>query len=178
MVKPERLMMGMNKNSICYAAALLLLLAVSSCGYRIVGSTQLPFKSIAIKQVLNKTYEPRLEERLHNALSSEFINQGIEVTAGSGDVELQATVTTFLLGAIAAIDEVVKEQQITMQVNIKLVENGKTMEFNSMASPIKITFQSTGTVSASVAEKERATDKACREIAKELVSRIIIRYAK
>jgi hypothetical protein len=152
--------------------------AVASCGYRVVGSTPLPFRSIAIKHVQNYTYEPRLEERLHNALSTEFIHHGIEVTAGEGDAELQAAVTTFILGSVASIDEAVKEQEITMTVDIKFIESSRVLEYKSMVSPIKITFQSTGEISDSIAQKERATDKACSEIAKELVSRIIIQYAK
>jgi len=171
-------MTGNRKNTVCAGVVLMIALVVSSCGYRLVGSKPLPFPSIAINHVQNDTYEPRLEERLHNALSTEFINQGIEVRAGSADAELQATVNTFLLGAIAAIDEIVKEQEITMEVNIKFIENGRVLEFKSMVSPIRITFQAAGSVSNSVAEKERATDKACREIAKEIVSRIIIQYAK
>ncbi len=149
-----------------------------SCGYKMVGSRYLPFESITIKPVQNRTYEPRLEERLHNALSTEFIRQGIEVTTDGGDVVLDTTATNFQLGAIAAIDEIVKEQEIILYVDIRLTDAGKVTSFNSMRSPIKITFQSTSTVSQSVAEKQTATDKACSEIAKEIVSRIIVQYAK
>jgi len=149
-----------------------------SCGYHMVGSKLLPFNSITVKPVQNKTYEPRLEERLHNALSKEFINEGIEVKGSGGDTVLEATITTFELGAIAAVDDKVKEQVLTMRVHIKLNDRGKITEFKSMESPIKITFQTTGTVSDSVAEKERATDKACSEIAKEIVGRIVMTYAK
>jgi hypothetical protein len=154
------------------------LLLVSSCGYRVIGSSLLPFNSINIKNVRNNTYEPGLEERLHRALSTEFLNQGIEVRVQGGDVDLEATVTNFQLGAIAAVDEVVKEQEITMQVDVRVTDNGSVTKFTSMQSPIKITFQSTGTVSDSVAHKEMAIDKACREIATEIVSRVIIKYAK
>ncbi len=153
-------------------------LFIASCGYRMTGSRLLPFNSITIKPVLNKTYEPGLEERLHNALSNEFINQGIEVRASGGDVELEATVTAFLLGAVGSVDGIVKEQELIMKVDIKLTDKGRVTEFRAMQSPIKITFQSTGTVSESAAHKESAADKASREIAKEIVSRIIMRYAK
>ncbi|MBI5739720.1 MAG: hypothetical protein HZA16_03275 [Nitrospirae bacterium] len=154
------------------------LLLVSSCGYRMIGSTSLPFHSVTIKQVRNRTYEPRLEERMHIALSREFISQGIEVAGTGGEVELEATVTSFQLGAIAAVDDRIKEQSILLRVDIKLTDAGRVTEFSSLESPIKITFQTTGTVSESVAFKELATDKACSEIAKELVGRIIITYAK
>jgi hypothetical protein len=115
---------------------------------------------------------------MHTALSNEFINQGMKVKAAGSDTVLEATITTFALGAIAAVDETVKEQEIVMHVDLRLISNGKITEFNSVMSPIKITYQSTGTVSESVAHKEAASDKACREIAKEIVSKIIIEYAK
>jgi hypothetical protein len=143
-----------------------------------IGSTLMPFNSITIKQVQNKTYEPGLEEKLHDALSREFINQGIEVRRAGGNVEMEASVNNFELSAIGAVDEKVKEQSIIMRVHIKLVDQGKVTEFRAMQSPIKITFQSTGTVSESVTNKERAIEKACSEIAKEIVSRIILKYAK
>jgi len=149
-----------------------------SCGYHIIGSRSLTFRSITIKPVQNKTYEPGLEERLHNALSNEFINQGIGVNTSGGDVVLETIITIFQLGAIGAVDETVKEQGLLMRADIKITDNGRVIEFKNTASPIKITFQSTGTVSESVSEKERATDKACKEIAKEIVSRIILNYAK
>jgi len=163
---------------VCLLLVLCYLLAVSSCGYRLIGSTPLPFRSVTIKQVLNKTYEPRLEEKMHNALSKEFINQGIEVMNSGGEVELETTVLNFQIGAIASVNEMIKEQSIILQVDIRLTDHSKVIEFKSLESPIKITFQSTGTVTESAAFKERATDKACSEIAKEMVSRIILRYAK
>ncbi|RJQ48019.1 MAG: hypothetical protein C4538_04490 [Nitrospiraceae bacterium] len=143
-----------------------------------IGSTHLPFRSITIKQVQNRTYEPRLEEKMHIALSKEFINEGIEVRAAGGDVVLEATVITFQLGAIAAVDDKIKEQSILLRVDLKLNDQGRVTEFRSMESPIKITYQAAGSVTESVAFKDRAIDKACSEIAKEMVSRIILTYAK
>jgi len=161
----------------CLFIAIVTLL-VTSCGYHIIGSRSLPFQSITIKPVQNKTYEPGLEERLHNALSNEFINQGIGVNTSGDDVVLETTITLFQLGAVGAVDEIVKEQELVMRADIKIAENGTVVEFKNTTSPIKVTFQSTGTVSESVSEKERATDKACKEIANEVVSRIILNYAK
>ncbi len=155
-----------------------ILLFASSCGYHLVGSRVLPFSSVAIRPVENATYEPGLEERMHRALSNEFINQGIEVKAAGGDVDLETRITTFALGAIGAVDETVKEQEIEMYVDFKVLNKGNVTELSAMQSPIKITFQTTGTVSQSVAFKERATDKACSEIARELISKIIMEHAQ
>jgi hypothetical protein len=163
---------------ICTLSFFIFAVVVSSCGYRFIGSQSLPFDAITIKPVRNNTYEPKLEEKMHDALSIEFIHQGMNVKAAGSDAVLETTITTFALGAVAEVDETVKEQEIVMYVDLRLTSNGKITEFKSMASPIKITFQSTGTVSESVARKDAAAVKACREIAKEIVSKIIIEYAK
>jgi len=161
--------------------ALVLLLAAffnSSCGYRIVGSEFLTFQSVTIASVKNQTYEPKLEERLHIALSREFIRQGIEVKIKDGDVDLEATVTLFQLGAVGAVDEIIREQEIILEADIKVDDQGKIAMFKSMRSPLKITFQSTGSVNEAAARKDIATEKACSEIAKEIVGQLIVRYAK
>ena len=161
----------------CSLFTAVLLFTVFGCGYQIVGSKHLPFNSVTIKPVQNKTYEPKLEERLHKALSEEFISQGINVMTVNGDISIETTITIFELGSIAAVNENVQEQTITMRVDVKIIDKERVIEFNSMESPIRITFQSTGTVSDSVMQKERAIDKACREIAGEIVGKMILRYA-
>ncbi|MCK5511429.1 MAG: hypothetical protein KAI96_01395 [Thermodesulfovibrionia bacterium] len=143
-----------------------------------VGSKHLDFKSVTIKPVENKTYEPKLEESLHRALSEEFISQGIKVVAYDGDISIETKINTFELGSIAAIDENVQEQSVTMRVDVKILDKERVIEFVAMESPIRITFQSTGTVSDSVINKERAIDKACREIAGEIVGKMVLRYAE
>jgi len=157
---------------------LLFVLFISSCGYRVVGSSLLPFDSLNIKHIENKTYEPRLEESLHSALSKEFINQGIKVNKANADVALEVTVTSFTLGMIGAVDDAIKEHELIMTVDIRIVDKGKVTEFKSMRSPIKITFQAIGSVSDAVVQKDRAIDKASSEIAKEIVGRIILKYAE
>ncbi len=175
--KPRTVWYRAKRRSRLFGAALCSLL-ILSCGYHVVGSKPLPFNSVTIQPVHNETYEPKLEERLHNALSKEFITQGIKVKAANGDVDLIATITTFELRSIASIEEKVQEQTITLKTNIKIIDGERVIEFKSMQSPIRITFQSSGTVTESVVEKENAIDKAFSEIAKEIISKIVIRYAR
>ncbi len=154
------------------------ILLLASCGYHLVGSKPLPFNSVTIQQIKNMTYEPRLEEKLHNALSREFITQGIRVKSSGGDVDVEAAITTFELKAIASIDERVQEQSIIMKVNVKISDKDRVTEFIGMQSPIRITFMTIGTITESVVLKEKATEKAFLEIAKEIISKLIIRYAE
>jgi hypothetical protein len=166
------------RNITCLSVLLFQLISLASCGYSIIGSRHLPFNSITINPVVNRTYEPRLEERLHNALTKEFLDQGIKVMAAGGDITLDATVTAFMLRTIAAVDEHVKEQEVILRVDVRLDDKGKVTEFTSVKSPIRVTFETAGTVSDHVVQKERAIDKAFSEISKEIVSNIIIQYVK
>jgi outer membrane lipopolysaccharide assembly protein LptE/RlpB len=157
---------------------LLMLLSLSSCGYHLVGSRYLPFDSVTIKPVVNKTFEPLLEERLHRNLSREFILQGIDTLLEGGDMTVEATIMEFELRAIGAVEKRVKEEMIVMKVDMRITESGRVTNFKGMRSPITVTFQSEGSVSEAVARKEKAIEKVCAEIAKEFVSKIAIRYAK
>jgi hypothetical protein len=149
-----------------------------SCGYQIVGSKSLHFDSVTIRPVQNKTYEPRLEEALHKALSEEFMSQGIKVVSTGGDLDIETTIKAFELDTIAIIDEDVYEQSIRMSVDVRVIGEDRVIEFTSLESPIKITFQTTGTVSETVMRKEGAIEKACREIAGEIVGRMFVRYVE
>lgn len=160
------------------SALICLVFTAYGCGYSIIGSKNLPFNSITIKPVLNSTYEPGLEDRFHYALSKEFLAHGVKVMSAGGDVTLDTTISTFVLSTIAAVDERVKEQELILSVDMRLTDNGSVTEFTSVESPIRITFETTGSVSEYVVQKERAIDKAFTEISREIVSRIIIRYVQ
>jgi outer membrane lipopolysaccharide assembly protein LptE/RlpB len=164
----------------CLPAFILLffLLSLSSCGYHLVGSRYLPFDSVTLKPVINETFEPLLEERLHRSLSREFILQGIEILLEGGDMTVEVTITEFELRAIGAVEKRVKEEMILMNVDIRITESGRVTDFKGMSSPITVTFQSEGSVSEAVARKENAIDKVCAEIAKEFVGQIVTRYAE
>jgi outer membrane lipopolysaccharide assembly protein LptE/RlpB len=161
---------------------------VSSCGYHIVGSKYLPFDSVAVRPVQNMTYEPRLEEKLHSALSRELIVQGITLASAGGaeslgrapesGVAIEAKITAFNLKTIASVDEKVKEQEIIMLVDVAVIDKNSVSELKAVRSPIQITYDAAGTVGEAALNKERAVEKACAEVAKEIADRVIIRYVK
>lgn len=162
-----------------------------SCGYRFVGSSTMPFNSITIDPVVNKTYEPRLEEILHHALSDEFIAQGIQVMAYGGDYRLQSTITNYQVSPVAEFDKSVKEQRITMWVDFTLSNAEVVNKFKNIKSPYQFTSQTTNVardtnpktlnddererreVQDTAIRKEIDTIRVSREIARELIVRII-----
>ncbi len=171
----------LNKKQLLHIFLYFLLLSsqflVSSCGYQVIGTRSLPFNSVTIKPIINKTFEPRLEERLHMALSKEFIRHGISIVP-NGDIELATSIIRFDLGEIAVVDERVKEQSIIMRVDIKVTPGGEKAELLSIEPPIQITFPTAGSVNEAVIQKQKAIEKACAEIARELMGRLIIRYVQ
>jgi len=146
-----------------------------------VGSTSFPFSKVVIKEVINKTYEPGLEEAMHNALSREFILHGIGVTSketGEGIPQLETVIKVFAVNTIAVSDNKVVEQALLIQVDFRFIDNKRITEFRSISSPINVTFQTTGDISQAVVEKQKAIERLSTEVAKELVSRLAMRYAK
>ncbi len=101
-----------------------------------------------------------------------------QARAAGGDIHIEAVITAFELRAIGAVDERVKEQMIDINIDFRIIDDGRVTEFKAIKPPVKITFQSEGSVVDAVAHKERAIEKASSEIAKEIVSKIVIKYAK
>ena len=133
------------------------------------------------------TYEPTLKEKLHNALSREFLIQGINLSSASPDtmgkvpesgIAIEARITTFDLKTIGAVGDQVKEQEIIMLVDVSIMDKNTVSELKAVKSPIQITYEATGTVSEAAARKGKAIDKACAEIAKEIADRVIMKYVK
>jgi outer membrane lipopolysaccharide assembly protein LptE/RlpB len=177
----SRVARGEKTQSLLLVTCYLLLVTLYGCGYHIVGSTSIPFDNIVIRPVQNKTYEPGLEDVMHHALSREFITQGINVKSlGSLDnmAVLETVIRDFSLNTVAVSDDEVKEQSVVMKVDFRLIEDSRVIEFNSVKSPIKITFQAAGSVTESVIEKQKAIERVTQEIARELVSRIVLRYVE
>jgi hypothetical protein len=146
-----------------------------------VGSTPIPFESITIEQVANKTYEPRLEEVLHRALSEAFIEQGIQVMTKGGAYTLKSTITEFktLSEAEYQINKInrgsVVEQRVYMDVDFSLIGEKNPMELKKTRNPYKFTFGATGPIQTTVNRKAYDTQRVAREIALELITQIMMR---
>ncbi|GAB4534743.1 MAG: hypothetical protein Fur0020_01610 [Thermodesulfovibrionia bacterium] len=146
-----------------------------------VGSTSLPFHIVVIKPVINKTYEPGLEDVMHRAISREFISQGISVTSSETTENLpriETVIRLFQTNTIAVSDNKVAEESIVMSVDFRFIDDKRVMEFRSVTSPINITFQTAGGITDAIVEKQKAIEKASTEIAKELISRLAMRYGR
>ena len=155
---------------------------IASCGYKFVGSEPLPFESITIEPVINRTYEPRLEEILHRALSEAFIEQGIQVVDQGGDYHLSSfikefrTITESEFRSDTLDRSVPVEQNVNMYVNFIITGNDKKMKYSRIDNPYKFNYDASGSVQSAVNLKDANIRRVCREISLDLITRLMLEY--
>lgn len=106
--------------------AVLALLLLAACGYRLSGTANVPetARTIRIRVFRNHTRENGLDVRLHRAVEDEFRRHGhLKVVDGDGDLELSGDIRRFssIPVAFSATDEAVQYQGI-MHLAMRLVD--------------------------------------------------------
>jgi hypothetical protein len=155
-----------------------LLFTVCGCGYTIHGKKSLPFDSIQISKIENLTLEPKLQDRLHNALTEEFLKQGIAVHPEAG-YKLSGTIHLFELHVLSERSDIAAEYEVIIKGDFRLVgPSGNIKEFKNIGSPFIVSFQSSDLLEDVLALKELASEKAIRDMAMEIVSILIYPVSK
>jgi hypothetical protein len=148
------------------------------CGYTIHGKTSLPFDSIQIVKMENNTLEPKLQDRLYNALTEEFLKQGVAVRPGAG-YKLSGTINHFELRILSEKIDIAAEYEVSIRGDFKLVDpSGKIKEFKNIGSPFIVSFQSSEMLEDMLALKELASERAIRDMAMEIVLTLIYPVGK
>jgi len=156
-------------------AVCFLLSVVSGCGYTIRNKASLPFKEIKIGRIENKTFEPKLQDRLFRALTEEFLKQGVDVSPVAG-YKLDCTIHDFELKILSEISSVAVDYEVTVKADFTLTDPaGKTKEFRNTESPFIISFSGPGPLNDLIAAKELASERAMTEVAVEIIGGLIYR---
>lgn len=146
-----------------------------SCGYTIHGKGGLPFSSVAIDKIENKSYEPKLQDKLFIALTEELLKQGIKVEPEAG-YRISGTINHFDLRILSESSDVAIEYEVLVDADFKLVKpNGEVEDFKKFSSPFIVSFSGMGRKNLEylIAQKEYASEKALKDIAMEVVSAFI-----
>ena len=152
-----------------------LLLTVCGCGYTIHGRASLPFDSIQIDRIENKTLEPKLQDMLYRALTEEFLKEGISVRAQAGH-KLSGTINKFNLKVLSEKSDVASEYEVVILGDFKLVDpSGKIKKFKGIGSPFIVSFAGAGSLNELIANKELASERAIRDMAMEIVAALLYR---
>jgi len=150
------------------------------CGYRLLGPTPgMEISSLHVAGVVNRTTEPRLEDLLHRALVEELLRDRRVriVSASEAAATLQAVVTAFEVRATAESGDRVTQYEIRLLADFRVTETstGRVLrEIVGLAPPIRETFPVGADVTTARAGQEKAEEEACRALARELASRILL----
>lgn len=153
---------------------------LSSCGYRVLKAEgKVSLSSLHVAGVRNETHEPRLEDILHQALVEELLTDrrvGL-VAEEVASVILKSTIKRFNLRATAESDGRVTQYEIELEGDFTLLD-GKTgekvMEIRNLQAPIRTSFTVGPDVTVARVNQERAESVACRSLARELASRVLL----
>ena len=152
-----------------------LLFAVCGCGYTMHGKSSLPFDSIQIGTIENTTVEPKLQDKLYQSLTEEFLKQGIRVSPDA-DYTLNGTINLFDLRILSEKKGIATEYEIIIGGDFQLImPSGDIQELRRIRSPFIVSFKSQELLEDVIANKERASEKALRDMAFEIVGNIIYR---
>jgi hypothetical protein len=145
------------------------------CGYTIHGKASLPFNSIQIGRIENKTIEPKLQDRLHRALTEEFLRHGISVDPVA-DYKLSGAIHLFELKVLSEKKDIAVEYEVIIKGDFRLIEpSGDIKEFKDIGSPFIISSSGSGMLEDVITSKELASERAIRDMAIEIVDILIYR---
>lgn len=165
--------------SLLASCGVLLTLFLSACGYTLQTKAQLPFRTVSIASIENRTVEPKLQDRLHRILAETLMEYGFEIDPSS-QYRLEGTITRFDLRTVAERDLTTSEYEVFILGDFKLTDTATTKStlFPGIQSPFITSFTATGKLESVLAQKEIATDTALRNLSQELVRRIVYAAGK
>lgn len=152
------------------------LFTLSGCGYTIQTRSDLPFDSIAIGRIENKSTEPKLQDRFHRILSETMMEHGFVINP-SAVHRIEGEVTGFDLKVLSEKSLTVTEYEVIIKGNFRLLNTIKNTTASIEAvSPFVTYFSVTGNLEDIIARKEQATDIAIKNISQEITRWIAYRY--
>jgi hypothetical protein len=159
----------------CFRAGLLCVLIpllLTGCGYTLQGKSSLPFQSIAVSKIVNKTYEPKLEDRMQIALVNELMRTGFILDNSSG-YRIIGGLTTFELVTLSEKVGVAVEYEVTIRGEFRLVDPFGGARALRTRGVFIVSFPSTATLQNVIALKEQATERALKDFSSEIVASIL-----
>lgn len=153
-----------------------LLLTLSGCGYKLYGKVSLPFNSIKIDKIENRTFEPKLQDRLYKALVKEFLKHGVEVRQDA-ELKLNGVINTFEMRILSEKSDIASEYEVIIKGDFTLQSPSESSkEYKDIGSPFILSFTGSGRLEELVALKEIASEKAIEDMAMEIAG--ILFYSK
>lgn len=145
---------------------------VNGCGYTLQTRANLPFESVAVGKIENRTVEPKLQDRFNRQLADTFAEYGFYVSQSSRYV-LEGEILRFELKPRSEVDLVASQYEVVINANFRLVDTltGRSIPLIAQ-SPFITYFSSSGSIETVLAQKELSTTSALKNLSQEVVRRI------
>jgi outer membrane lipopolysaccharide assembly protein LptE/RlpB len=154
-------------------AVIAMILLLGGCGYSLQRHASLPFTEISLGRIDNATLEPKLQDKLFEALTMELMKQGISVTPTARQ-KLTGTINRFDMIGLSEKNGVIAEYRVVVHITFKLLDNeGKTKKTMIISSPFIVSLMASADLGTLLATKEVAEERAMADIAMELVGQLI-----
>lgn len=148
------------------------LFTLSGCGYTLQGRDTLPFSSVKIGRIENRTFEPKLEDKFQKALADELIRNGIMISKSATHV-VSGTINEFSLRPLSEKEGVASEYEVIIKARFFLTSpDGKVKELRN-TGVFTVSFSGSGNIENIVAAKEQAAETAMRNLASEIRAGIV-----
>ena len=143
----------------------------AGCGYNI--RRKPPVDSVRLGRIVNNTTEPKLQDRLYEALSLSLMQNGIRIE-NSSQYEIKGSIDGIKLRGTAEEDGVAIQYEVSISGNFVLIgPDGKARELRSSDVFIVIFSSADPLLERVIAQKEAAIKRALNNMATEIVTSIL-----
>ena len=162
------------------ASLVLLVMALSGCGYSLRGHLPDHIQSIAVPIFVNRTQEPAIDSFITRAVVEAFSTNGRlrVVRPADADAVLQGEIVGYELQSIA-FDPRANARQfrliLTLNVVFRDVRHNSIL-FEQRSVQERADFNVAGAVSDTIAREETSVRRAAIDIARAVVSRAVDRF--
>jgi hypothetical protein len=148
------------------------------CGYTVQTKANLPFDTIAVGKLENKTFEPKLQDRFSRSLAETFAEYGFRVNS-SARYRLEGEITKFELEPLVEQNLVAAQYKVVIKANFRLIDTASGRSVPLVAdSPFITYFSSTERLENVLAQKELSTVSALKNLSQEVVRAIMYNMPK
>ena len=150
-------------------------LACGGCGYSIHPRSALPAKEVEIGLIENMTVEPKLQDKLHRALTEEFMKQGIRVGRGA-ESRITGVVNSFELVSLSEKGGITVEYRVEVKAEFRLLDRqGRVLATKKISSPFIVSLTDQGDLGNLLAVKDTVEERAMADMAMEIVGAFMFR---
>lgn len=161
--------------ALLHGATAIICLLVASCGYTVQGwsvpasqGALLEVRSVSIDQIINRTYEPGIDDRMRDILTQELIKRGFKVDRSSG-YKIYGSINTFELRTLSEKAGVAVEYEVVVNGDFKLRSPSGMVRDLRSGGPFIVSFLSADRLQDVMALREKAIEKALRDLSQELI---------